>query len=131
MEEAPFKGFSSNQANTALRDVMELLGYANAELYRCQDLRRGHAEDQLEAGCGIDQILADGEWRCVVCWKGACLWGIGSVSGHLGAWPRDMPTKTSLKPGLFCRHTGASQMTMMDDVLVASVTCAASDTHAW
>ena len=61
--EAPFVGFSPGQANIALREVMGLLGYAKAQHYCTHDLRRGHAEDQLEAGCGIEQILADGEWR--------------------------------------------------------------------
>ena len=115
VEEAPFNGFSPNQANTALREVMALLGHTNAELYRCQDLRRGHAEDQLEAGCGIDQILADGEWRSYAFDRLPVSAGVGTTSGHPGAWPRDMPMKTSWKPGLFFKLTGVSLMKMMGD----------------
>ena len=64
--EAPFSGYSPSQASTALRDMMEMLGYENAQAYRTQDMRKGHTEDQLQAGASIEQILKDAEWRHVV-----------------------------------------------------------------
>ena len=63
--DSPFCGFSPNQATTALREVMGLLGYPKAQSYRTQDLRRGHTEDQVDAGYSIEQILKEGEWRYV------------------------------------------------------------------
>ena len=44
---------------------MGLLGYPKAQSYRTQDLRRGHTEDQVDAGYSIEQILKEGEWRYV------------------------------------------------------------------
>ena len=42
---------------------MEGCGTTDAQLYRCHDLRRGHAKDLQESGAPLWQILAAGEWK--------------------------------------------------------------------
>ena len=42
---------------------MKGMGIANASLYRCHDLRRGHAKDLQESGAPLRVILEAGEWK--------------------------------------------------------------------
>ena len=46
-----------------LRRVLGILGVDQAEIYRCHDIRRGHALDLQLAGSPLHEILAAGEWR--------------------------------------------------------------------
>ena len=39
------------------------VGIADAPMYRCHDLRRGHARDLQANGAGLREILAAGDWR--------------------------------------------------------------------
>ena len=61
----PFAGIS---AGKALRKLREALGCISATrkdclLYRCHDLRRGHAKDLVESGASLIEILGAGQWR--------------------------------------------------------------------
>ena len=42
---------------------MKGMGIDNASLYRCHDLRRGHAKDLQESGAPLWVILEAGEWK--------------------------------------------------------------------
>ena len=39
------------------------MGVPNAQLFRSQDMRRGHAKDLQDAGKSIKEILSAGEWK--------------------------------------------------------------------
>ena len=55
--EAPFAGISSGKASSFLKHCMERLGVENGAVYRCHDLRRGHAKDLQQAGSTLKEIL--------------------------------------------------------------------------
>ena len=46
-----------------LRERLLKLGVANARDYALHDFRRGHAQDMLENGAGLNCILLAGEWQ--------------------------------------------------------------------
>ena len=60
---APFEHFGSKGALRALRERLTKMGIANAGDYGLHDFRRGHAQDMLEKGAGLNTILQAGEWR--------------------------------------------------------------------
>jgi len=45
------------------RKLLTALGVASAGKYATHDFRRGHAQDLLESGATLAQILAAGQWR--------------------------------------------------------------------
>ena len=45
-----------------LRERLRQLGVPEADSYRTQDFRRGHAKDLQTRGCSVKEILAMGEW---------------------------------------------------------------------
>ena len=59
----PWSGHTSASANEALRDSLLTLAVPQADLYRCHDLRRGHARDLFDSGTPLEDILRHGEWR--------------------------------------------------------------------
>ena len=58
-----FVGWTPSTALCELRELLEIIGVASAQLYRCHDIRRGHALDLQLAGAPLHEILAAGEWR--------------------------------------------------------------------
>ena len=46
-----------------LRALLAAAGVPHADQYRSHDLRRGHAQDLVELGATLAEILAAGEWR--------------------------------------------------------------------
>ena len=60
----PFGGVSPAAAVAELRRVLERLGVPQADTYGTHALRRGHAQDLLEKGACLGEILRAGEWRC-------------------------------------------------------------------
>lgn len=58
----PFAGITADFARSRLREILEVLQIEQACLYRTHDLRRGHAEDLVQSGCPLPQILRMGEW---------------------------------------------------------------------
>jgi len=61
--ERPFAEISATAALSTLREALVGIGVASAQLYRCHDLRRGHAKDLQESGAPLWAILAAGEWK--------------------------------------------------------------------
>ena len=59
----PFSWFSAADALKCLRGFLEFLKVPEADLYRCHDLRRGHARDLQAMGKTLAEILAAGGWR--------------------------------------------------------------------
>ena len=59
----PFEGITAALALKMLREALLGVGVADAQLYRCHDLRRGHAKDLQESGAPLWVILAAGEWK--------------------------------------------------------------------
>ena len=59
----PWAAHSSTSANDALRTALSSLAVPSANLYRCHDLRRGHARDLFDAGSPLEDTLRHGEWR--------------------------------------------------------------------
>ena len=49
--------------NGALRLMLTVIGVSEAHLYRCQDLRRGHADDLRANGATLNEILLAGDWK--------------------------------------------------------------------
>ena len=60
--EAPFSVLSSKALQT-LRDRLTMLSVKDPHAYGLHDFRRGHAQDMLERGAGLNAILQAGEWR--------------------------------------------------------------------
>jgi len=60
---APFKGLKPSMVVTALRDRLRRIGVEQADHYRTQDFRRGHARDLQANGSHLRDILNAGEWR--------------------------------------------------------------------
>ena len=60
---ASFKGLTPSMVVTALRDRLRRIGVEQADLYRTQDFRRGHARDLQANGSNLRDILNAGEWR--------------------------------------------------------------------
>ena len=60
---ALFEGITSTAALTKLRETLQIAGVAKAGLYRCHDIRRGHAVDLQMSGAPLHTILAAGDWR--------------------------------------------------------------------
>jgi len=58
-----FAGISPKSALAALRDCLHIMGVSNFALYRTHDLRRGHAQDMVNWGARLCEILAAGQWR--------------------------------------------------------------------
>jgi hypothetical protein len=59
---APFAQFSASFARSELKRRLAKIGIADAEQYVLHDMRRGHAQDLVESGCSLHQILKAGEW---------------------------------------------------------------------
>lgn len=59
----PFRGISPVQANSGLKQLLELVGVDDASEFRTHDLRRGHAEDLRLNGATLAEILRAGDWR--------------------------------------------------------------------
>ena len=59
----PFSHISARQALLALQGLLAAMGIGDAWLYRTHDFRRGHAEDLLQGGGRLRQILEAGDWR--------------------------------------------------------------------
>jgi hypothetical protein len=63
--------FSAGEALKTLRKMLTVLRVPSASSHRCHDLRRGHAQDLVESGAGLAELLAAGstargapnEWR--------------------------------------------------------------------
>ena len=45
------------------RRLLDALGFADACKYATHDFRRGHAQDLLESGATLAEILLAGQWR--------------------------------------------------------------------
>lgn len=59
----PFVHIRSAQALLALRELLLELNVPDALCYGTHGFRRGHAEDLLQAGGRLGDILAAGDWR--------------------------------------------------------------------
>ncbi len=59
----PFKLITPPLALASLRSILLALKVPNGIRYRTHDLRRGHAQDLLESGASLVEILRAGEWR--------------------------------------------------------------------
>ena len=59
----PFGKITPREAIGTLRYQLKLLGVCDAVHYRTQDIRRGHAQDMLQGGASLAEILRAGEWR--------------------------------------------------------------------
>ena len=59
----PFAAINKAKALVDLRAMLKAIGVAEAEHFRTHDVRRGHAEDLLESGAPLVEILRAGEWR--------------------------------------------------------------------
>ena len=59
----PFVAIGANGDMRGLRSCLATLGVPDAEAFRTQDLRRGHAEDMRLAGSTLGEILRAGDWR--------------------------------------------------------------------
>ena len=57
-----FPGVTAAGALWSLRVVLKSVGVRCAGQYRTHDLRRGHAQDMLESGATLVEILRAGEW---------------------------------------------------------------------
>ena len=58
-----FRSINEYTAPSKLRQRLAKLGVARAQDYRTHDMRRGHAQDLLESGSSLREILSAGEWR--------------------------------------------------------------------
>ena len=45
------------------RNILRLIGVVAPQSYSTQDMRSGHAQDMVEQGRTLVEILAAGEWR--------------------------------------------------------------------
>ena len=61
--EKAFPGINAGGALKQLRLMLQLLDVKDFALFRCHDLRRGHAKDMQLNGASLYEILAAGEWR--------------------------------------------------------------------
>ena len=61
--EKAFPGINAGGALKQLRLMLQLLDVQDFALFRCHDLRRGHANDMQLNGASMCEILAAGEWR--------------------------------------------------------------------
>ena len=61
----PFAGITAGRALKTLRQALCLFSATrkDANLYRCHDLRRGHAKDLACSGASLVEILLAGQWR--------------------------------------------------------------------
>ena len=57
-----FEDFTQASALQDLRELLAILGIADAGKYRCHDLRRGHARDMQASRSPLYKILEAGEW---------------------------------------------------------------------
>ena len=62
MGSQPFAAVVGRSGNNQLRQLLRLIGVAEADKYRSHDLRRGHARDLMEAGSPWEEILEKGDW---------------------------------------------------------------------
>ena len=58
----PFAGITPAKALKTLRWFLHCLNIEGAALYRCHDIRRGHADDLWRSGASLAKILHWGEW---------------------------------------------------------------------
>jgi len=58
----PFQHISAQRARDALKRYLLDMGVAGASEHWLHDLRRGHAQDLLDSGARLNEILAAGEW---------------------------------------------------------------------
>ena len=58
-----FPRLTLSKALLELRRLLGILGVNQADMYRCHDIRRGHALDLQLAGSPLHEILEAGEWR--------------------------------------------------------------------
>ena len=70
----PFAGITPANALTRLRCCLTELRIPEARYYRTHDFRRGHAQDMVEQGRKLCEILAAGEWRspAFMCYMDQC-----------------------------------------------------------
>ena len=61
----PFAGINAGRALKTLRQALRSFPATRKEsgLYRCHDLRRGHAKDLASSGAPLVEILQAGQWR--------------------------------------------------------------------
>ena len=60
---APWVAWSAESARRQLRAALRGAGIGNAEAYGTHAFRRGHAQDILEGGGRLEEILRAGDWR--------------------------------------------------------------------
>ena len=59
----PFQDITPAKSLKTLRMLLGKLCVNDAFAYRCHDIRRGHANDMLQRGRSLYEILMAGEWR--------------------------------------------------------------------
>ena len=59
---APFAGFKADFARRELRRKLHRLGIDGGNQYWLHDFRRGHAQDMVDGGGRLGEILLAGEW---------------------------------------------------------------------
>ena len=59
----PFAHISADAALKQLRTLLAALGVVEADSFRTHDLRRGHAQDMVESGAKLVEILRAGDWK--------------------------------------------------------------------
>ena len=55
--------YSPAVALSWLRQLLHRIGVPQAKTYRTHDLSRGHAQDLIDNGANLAQILQAGQWR--------------------------------------------------------------------
>ena len=55
--------YSPAAALRSLRQMLLRIDVPQAKIYRTHDLRRGHAQDLIDNGATLAQILQAGQWR--------------------------------------------------------------------
>ena len=58
-----FSSISPSMATNVLRQCLSEMGIDRASEFRLHDFRRGHAQDLLESGATLAEILRAGQWR--------------------------------------------------------------------
>ena len=59
----PFADWSGEVALRTLRRRLQIVGVSDAPSYILHDMRRGHAQDLLDRGAHLREILMAGEWK--------------------------------------------------------------------
>ena len=60
--EPAFPGVTPHAALQVMRATLHAVGVADAKSYGTHALRRGHAQDMLESGASLVEILLAGDW---------------------------------------------------------------------